>query len=275
MRLTHCTAAALLAVLPFQAAFAEAQPKHSVRDKRIQTAIYYADEVFPVMTKVGTATLIELEADERLDGDNALAGMGDTAAWNLAIKGRNIIFKPTAPQPDTNLLIATNKRTYAFRLKSASEKQAATYILRFRYPDTEAAQNAKLLARQDKVRKAMAGVPFKQPETGANLNYWARGDKALAPTGAWDNGRFTYFQFNNGRAMPTIYRVETDGSETLLNTHTEGDTTVLHETAQKFVLRLGKSVLGIENRSYQPQGQFNRTGTDSPTAVRISTGEQP
>ena len=60
MRLTHCTAAALLAVLPFQAAFAEAQPKHSVRDKRIQTAVYYADEVFPVMTKVGTATLIEL-----------------------------------------------------------------------------------------------------------------------------------------------------------------------------------------------------------------------
>ena len=47
MRLTHCTAAALLAVLPFQAAFAEAQPKHSVRDKRIQTAVYYADEVFP------------------------------------------------------------------------------------------------------------------------------------------------------------------------------------------------------------------------------------
>lgn len=76
MKLLYWTAA-VLAALPFQAAFAEAQPKHSVRDSRIQTATYRSDDVFPVLTKVGEATLIELETDERLSGDNALAGMGD------------------------------------------------------------------------------------------------------------------------------------------------------------------------------------------------------
>ena len=272
MKLLYWTAA-VLAALPFQAAFAEAQPKHSVRDSRIQTATYRSDDVFPVLTKVGEATLIELETDERLSGDNALAGMGDTAAWNLAVKGRNIIFKPTAPQPDTNLLVATNKRTYAFRLKTASGKQKPTHILRFRYPDTEAANAARIAALQDKVRLAMAGVPQRQPESGANLNYWARGDKTLAPTAAWDNGRFTYFQFDNARALPAVYRVEADGSETLLNIRNDGDTVIVHDTAQNFVFRLGKSVLGVENRSYDSTGRFNRTGTDSSEAVRISIGD--
>lgn len=272
MKLLYWTAA-VLAALPFQAAFAEAQPKHSVRDSRIQTATYRSDDVFPVLTKVGEATLIELETDERLSGDNALAGMGDTAAWNLAVKGRNIIFKPTAPQPDTNLLVATNKRTYAFRLKTASGKQKPTYILRFCYPDTEAANAARIAALQDKVRLAMAGVPQRQPESGANLNYWARGDKTLAPTAAWDNGRFTYFQFDNARALPAVYRVEADGSETLLNIRNDGDTVIVHDTAQNFVFRLGKSVLGVENRSYDSTGRFNRTGTDSSEAVRISIGD--
>ena len=40
-----------------------------------------------------------------------------------------------------------------------------------------------------------------------------------------------------------------DGTEMLLNSHVEGDTVVIHETAKHFVLRLGKSVLGLENRS--------------------------
>lgn len=47
----------------------------------------------------------------------------------------------------------------------------------------------------------------------------------------------------------------------LLNSHVEGDTVVIHETAKHFVLRLGKSVLGLENRSFDEQGTFNRTGT--------------
>lgn len=272
MKLTRWTAA-ILAALSFQAALAESQPKHSVHDGRIQMATYRSDDVFPVLTKVGEAILIELEADERLSGDNALIGMGDTAAWNLAAKGRNIIFKPIAPQPDTNLLVVTNKRTYAFRLKTATDRQKPTYILRFRYPDTEAANTAKIIEQQNKVRLAMAGIPQKQPEQDANLNYWARGDKDLAPTAAWDNGRFTYFQFDNARALPAMYRIEADGSETLLNTHIEGNTVVIHETSRNFVFRLGKSVLGVENRRYDDTGRFNRTGTDSPETIRISIGD--
>lgn len=273
-RFSRLFMAAVLAALPFQIVQAQAKTQSSARDARIQTAVYRSDDVFPVYTKVGVASMIELEADERFTGDNALVGMGDTGAWNLAVKGRNIIFKPKAPQPETNLILATNKRTYAFRLKTATARQMPTYILRFRYPDTEAA-HAK--AGEDKQRlilqAASSGKPI-LPGKDANRNYWARGDKALAPTAAWDNGRFTYFQFDNGREQPAVYKVLADNSEMLLNSHMEGGTLVVHGTAQNFVFRLGKSVLGVENRSYDAAGRYNQTKTDGAKTVRISKGAE-
>ena len=67
-----------------------------------------------------------------------------------------------------------------------------------------------------------------------------------------------------------VYKVMEDGSEALLNTHMEDDVIVIHETAKKFVLRLGKSVLAIENRGFNDKGSFNRTGTDSNDSVRVT-----
>ena len=103
-----------------------------------------------------------------------------------------------------------------------------------------------------------------------NQNYWAFGDKALTPTAAYDNGRFTYFSFDNGRELPLIYKVMEDGTEALLNSHVDGDTVVVHETAKRYVLRLGKSVLGLENRGYNEKGSFNRTGTGNRDFVRLT-----
>ena len=76
--------------------------------------------------------------------------------------------------------------------------------------------------------------------------------------------------------VPGYHRADDRGappmhaSETLLNTHQESDTVVIHETAAKFHLRLGRQVLAIENRGYKPKGTFNRTGTDSNSAVRLT-----
>ena len=102
-----------------------------------------------------------------------------------------------------------------------------------------------------------------------NSNYWGKGVKGLAPTAVYDNGRFTYFSFDNGKDLPAIYKELPDGSEALLNTHMESDTVVVHEVAKQFILRLGDSVLGLENRGYDEQGRFNRTGTDDGNSVRI------
>ena len=89
-------------------------PKCASRDCLIQQAVYSPNEVIHIRGKIGNASWIQLEPDERLVGDSSFLGLGDKQAWNLGIKGNNIVFKPTAKLPDTNLLIQTNKRSYAF-----------------------------------------------------------------------------------------------------------------------------------------------------------------
>ncbi len=264
----NITTAALLAAIPLSAS-ALAIPKGSSKDPRIQTVTYHPDDVVQIRSKVGDAVLVQLEADESISGENALLGSGDSGAWKLAVRGNNIIFKPSAPSPATNMLIATNKRTYAFSLVLAGKKQQPTYILRFRYPDSVSEKNRLEAERQAKALDRLRRIGGSRKVT-QNTNYWAYGSKELAPTAAYDNGRFTYLSFDNGRELPLIYKVMEDGTEALLNTHQEGDTVVIHETAAKFHLRLGKRVLAVENRSYNPNGMFNRTGTDSDTSVRLS-----
>ena len=254
-------------------AIADITPSTSSKDARIQYVNYDADNVVNIRAQVGRATLIQLEADERLIGDASTLGMGDGEAWKLSVKGNNIVFKPVAESPATNLIITTNKRSYVFHLslvsraKKGQNPQSPTYILRFHYPDSKKAVMQAENAKQKQAQAILQNLP--KQKDGINNRYWGKGSKALAPTSVFDNGLFTFFKFDNGRDLPTIYKIMPDGSEMLLNTHIEGDTVIVHETAKKYMFRLGKSVLAIENRGFDEKGLFNRTGTSDKNSVRI------
>ncbi|WP_341353087.1 TrbG/VirB9 family P-type conjugative transfer protein [Xylella fastidiosa] len=69
-------------------------------------------------------------------------GIGDAKAWDLGVRGNNIVLKPTQKMPQTNVIVVTNKRTYSFELLATAKDSMPTYILRFRYPDTEASKAA-------------------------------------------------------------------------------------------------------------------------------------
>ena len=275
MKLNSKSAIWVLAAALSASASAVVVPTASVKDSRIQTVMYSPNDVVHVRARIGNAVLVQLEDDERLNGDETAAlGMGDASAWKLSVKGNNIIFKPAAASPDTNMIITTNKkRTYVFDLSTSASKgkkaQATTYVLRFIYPDTAA---YKARAEAEKQARALEQLRLagQGPNAKHNYDYWGTGDKALAPTAAYDNGRFTYFSFDNGRELPLIYTVMDDGTEALLNSHVDGETVVGHETAKRSVLRLGKSVLGLENRGYNENGSFNRTGSGNRDFVRLS-----
>lgn len=242
---------------------------HAAADSRIRTENYSANRVYTVYAKVGRAALVQLQDGEYLDSRSSALGMGDAQAWKMSVRGNNILFKPSEAKPATNMIVVSDKRTYVFDLKIATAKQPPTYVLRFRYPeDIRRAREAQAGKRRTAMA-ALAAAGGLRPTGKANVNYWGSGDKALAPTALWDNGRFTYFRFDNGRALPVIYRINDDGTESLADFHVDKDTVVVHETAAKFVLRSGKSVLGIENRSHDGKGKFNRTGTDDGASVRL------
>lgn len=266
--------AGLLSGIIFVPANAAQTPRSAGYDNRVQYVNHNPDNVVHIRTKVGVATLIQLQEGETVlkdsDGTSGL-GMGFGKAWGLSIRGNNLFLKPTAPNPDTNLLITTNKkRTYIFQISLAKGKAVPTYVLRFNYPG-EARYKRQLQNEREMEAAAIlrASNSKKRRAADYNRNYWGRGDKDLAPTEMFDDGRFTYFRYDNAKALPAVFKVNPDGSEAAVNTHTEGDTLVVHETSKKFVLRSGRSVLGVENRSFDKTGSFNMTGSNQANTVRL------
>lgn len=246
------------------------QPRGSKLDPRVQTVTYNKQNVINITAKVGHAVLVQFEEDERLEGDSASLGMGDAEGWNLSVKGNNILFKPMVEQSDTNLIVTTNKRTYVFQLQ-VNNNRTPTYLLRFHYPDTHAAKQAAELEKQREAENTLVDTISPIHVSVKNKNYWGYGDKDLAPTELFDDGTFTYFVFNNNKDLPVIYRKNPDGTESLVNKHIKNNTVIVQELSKGFVLRLGKSVLGIENRRFNNNAPAPfKTGSTVQETVRIN-----
>lgn len=256
-------------VLP--AAEAAQIPRCSKYDCRIQYATYNRDDVVVARAKVGNAIMIELENDERYVGDNMGIASGNTGAWLLYVSGNTVFLKPQTATPITNLVMKTNKRSYALDLRIATEKYKPTWILRFEYPDTARSQQ-RAADRKRREARTLNDLYPDRSHGFRNYDYWAYGSKSLKPAEMWDNGRFTYLRFDDAREMPTVFKVAKDGTESSINSHMEGNTLVVHNTSPRYHLRLGRKVLGVENRSFDSKGKFNGRGTTVQGVVRMKKG---
>ena len=255
-------------------------PEGTEKDSRIHYVEYDTDTVVKIRAKVAHTVTVQLDKGE--SAEQGVVAMGDAQAWNMAVKGNNLIFKPTAESPQTNLTVITNKRIYVFDLSLAGcsyNKKGKkvctppTYLLRFTYPDDIAAARAAANRQQARAFQMKLKYGLDGAKTPLNYNYYGVGEKKIAPAAMWDDGRFTYLRYPNNKDLPTIYKLNPDGSEMLVNTRTDGDTFIIHETAEEFVMRLGDSVLGIKNKGYKV-GEFNHLGTNDRNSVRLIKGEE-
>jgi type IV secretion system protein VirB9 len=249
-------------------------PRPKVVDSRIQYENYTPDKVFVVRSAYGKSALIQLEEGETLDGaNNTVFGSGDQKAWSFAVRGNNITFKPLEKDPETNLILVTNKRTYAFDLKLAKDDEPLTYILRFNYLDTAFSKKDFL---EKEINKTAVELKKLQnlPKMVMNTAYTIKGDfKKLFPNAVWDDGIFTYFQYASAVALPVVYKVNNlSGKESLVDSHIEGDTLIVHELSSAFILRLGDEVIEITNHKSN-DGTFNETGTSVQGLTRQIVGQ--
>jgi type IV secretion system protein VirB9 len=295
---TRTSVALVVIVANSTCAFALDTPRSCGADPHVQCASYDPDQVYRVATMPGRAVMIQFEPGEHIVDHGA--GIGDAKAWHMAMNDSGALLKPGAMQPETNLVLVTNRRTYTISLADVSASQPATWVLRFDYPDTRAKASAAQLRRQQAVAEALGGAQARVPtpagpavttsasattspaaivdavvKTSAsggdtNMQYMMRGDRALAPTALWDDGRFTYFKYATARDLPTIFTKLPDGGEATVNFHMEGDTVVAHEVSREFVIRYGQSVLGIRNDGYAPDGRYNASGSSLPGTARLS-----
>ena len=106
-------------------------------DPRLRTLVFDEAEVVRIDGKVLVQTTIKFAPDEVIEN----VAIGDSAAWQVQPnRAQTILFvKPLDPTARTNMTVVTSERTYLFDLV-ASPKNAALYVLQFRYPELEKAE---------------------------------------------------------------------------------------------------------------------------------------
>ncbi len=225
-------------------ALAEKSPMAGPVDDRIRTVVYSARDVVEIKGHYGYQTLIEFNHDEEIMN----VALGDSMAWYARPNGAgNLLFvKPIENNATTNMTIITSKRTYHFELnaRSATSSHAKdmAFHVQFKYPE----QNSGFMERNvDVVSKGQNTAPLEW-----NFNYEFAGDSRQVPKRAFDDGDFTYFEFDKNVDIPAIFKVASDGSESLINYKVEGRYVVVQRIAAQFTLRNGKLVTCIFNRDY-------------------------
>ncbi|HET9239200.1 MAG TPA: P-type conjugative transfer protein VirB9 [Oligoflexus sp.] len=269
-------------------AYAADVPQSSRFDNRIQYVNYNPSDVVVIRSVAGIGTRIVFAPNETILD----VASGFTQGWEFSDR-RNILYikaksikgeqgQPAmAPEPgkwDTNLMVTTNLRMYDLDLYllpgsnnsgKAPSNQKISYRVEFKYPGDEAAAERSLA---DKQRTRSALDTKAEPR---NWNYSMQiGDASenIAPTMAYDDGRFTYLKFPNNRDFPSAFLVAADKTESLVNSHIDPafpDTLVLQRVSKEMVLRLGKAVVGVYNDSFDPDGIPAEGGTTVPGVKRI------
>jgi len=263
-------------------AWAELTPPKGKLDSRVRVADYNPAEVYKIRTFYGVSTHVQFGEGETMTD----VALGDKEAWEVEPRKSHLFIKPKATKADTNLTVVTNKRVYQFALVVEPRKMRddkawkspdLVYSLSFRYPDEEAAR-VKAQAKMAEAKDAQSDIKsklVKAKQHEENRDYWVAGSEEISPTRVRDDGRFIYLTFSNNRPIPAVYEVDEEGNESLVSPGVEGNSIVVPRMVRKLVLRKGKVVACVVNKSFNMNGgRDNTTGTVAQDVERVIKGAQ-
>jgi type IV secretion system protein VirB9 len=233
---------------------------------------YNRADVVRIVGHYGYSTDIQFSPDETTQ-DIAL---GDSLAWEVAPAANHLFVKPRENDAVTNMTVVTNKRVYQFSLdardvtgRTSGNTSSMYFQVRFTYPDeAAAASKAAFEARVAEAKRRQMESALRQLPAERNWNYFGCGAKQLRPSEVFDDGRFTFMRFPGAQEIPAIFMINADGTESIANGGMRGEHFVVQTTAARLVLRRGKAVACVENRSFNPYGIGTPSGTVSPDVQR-------
>jgi type IV secretion system protein VirB9 len=251
-------------------------PTPSPYDKRIQSVVYNPDDVVEVNTIVGRGTQIVFAPGEQVISDQSSAGFLD--GWSLTpnsnsviikaisiqgkdAEGKDTIIEPVPGQWNTNILVTTNRGVYAFDLKLISGGNKVAYVIKFKYPQDDA---ARIAAEKAEIERKASLDKTPVVKNSAYKMQIRKKSESIAPSNVFDDGEFTYFTFPGNRDIPAIFLVSDNKKESIVNSHIDPKmpgTVVVHKIGRQFYLRYGDSVVGVYNEAFDDVGVLNTTGT--------------
>ncbi|MDB6159568.1 MAG: hypothetical protein JWO04_3274 [Gammaproteobacteria bacterium] len=259
-------ASAIFALLWVSVSLAETVPLRGIADSRIRTAVYDGNEVYRIHGYVGYEIDLQFEAGEYFVG----IGTGDIEGLSFVSQDNHLFIKPKARKVNTNLTVVTTRRPYQFAytasaLNSTHADDDVIFAVRFTYPPShgDAADGI--------------GRMFQQSAAGRvrNFEYGYCGSSAVKPVAASDDGVHTRLRFAAKAEQPAIFVLNDDGSESLLNFSMDADDVVIHRVVRQLIVRRGRLVGRIVNKTFTGSGERLESGTVSPTVERIGEERRP
>ena len=184
---------------------------------------------------------IALQPGEQLTavsaGDTVRWVIGDTTSGSAEGKRVHVLVKPFAAGLKTNLLIATDRRSYHLSLES-TEKTAMT-ALSWTYPQDQ----LLILKRQNEQAEAVAPLASGLALENLRFRYGITGDTPpWRPVRAFDDGSKVYIEFpariDQGEAPP-LFVVGPDGDSQLVNYRVRRNYYIVDRLFAAAELRLG------------------------------------
>lgn len=216
---------------------ARVEPRRDGYYNAVQIYPWSEGALYQIYAAPGQITDIALEPGERLAGSGPIAA-GDTARWIIGDtesgSGANarvhVLVKPTRPDINTNLVLATDRRIYLIELR-AGEKPYMPAVA-WAYPEVPANR-----------RLAMPSTPRIPAEAERNHRYGLSGDAPpWRPISVFDDGRRTYVVFPGGIAqgeMPPIFVIGPDGKPEIVNSRIFRNVLIVDRIFGAAELRLG------------------------------------
>jgi type IV secretion system protein VirB9 len=190
---------------------------------RVELLTYDAAAVVVIDAQIGYAVHIAIDPNERIES----AAVGDAEHWEIRARDgtHDVYLKPRPGAVATNLALRTDLRSYSFSLRLARTGRPV-FRIEFSYPS----------------RKSAAISP---PISSAYSMQIGPHSSRIAPIAAYDDDHYTYLTFPGHAERPAVFEVLDDGSERLLNHHTDGEVLVVHAVTRQLVLRLGSDVVSV------------------------------
>lgn len=218
-------------------AAARVEPRREGYYNAIQVYPWSEGALYQVYAAPGQITDIALEPGETLTGDGPIAA-GDTARWIIGdtesgsgiARRIHVLVKPSRADITTNLIIATDRRTYMLELRAGAKPYMPAVA--WSYP-----------AQQAGTLQAMATTPVIPAVAARNYRYGLTGDSPpWRPVTAFDDGRRVYVVFPPGIVqgeMPPIFVIGPDGEAQTTNSRVYQNILIVDRLFGAAELRLG------------------------------------
>ncbi len=234
-------------------------PRFLGTEKKFRSYIYNPNDVYRYIGHYSYQGFIEFEDGETI----GTISMGNPALWMFEHLNNRLFLKPVGENgSETNMTVITNKRVYHFELLAREAKgindKDLIFVAKFVYPD-EKDKNILELPKM-----AASDEPDLRDLSIYNFNYQYTGEPSIAPIRVFDNGEFTYFQFNKKNAeIPAIFTVDSEGFESLINFRSAGSYIIVERVSPQFTLRSGSDIVCVYNTDLYNNGRLRRSTVKS------------